>query len=440
VKLLKALKHENIVELKEAFRRKGVLYLVFEYMDQCVMDLLEANSRGVGLEIVQTLIYQLLKALEHCHRHNVIHRDIKPENLLVDSAQTSLRLCDFGCARQMKVGVPLTDYVATRWYRAPELVLSTTDYGKGVDIWSVGCIMGELTDGQPLFAGKSDVDQLAVIQRILGPLTARLREIRLEHSDFKGVQFTEVSQPITLQKRYEGKMPEQQISLLVNLLLIDADQRPSAKVALRSQLFHKMRALHRDPPAHKQPKERDVPQPKVHEVEESISQPYSARMAPTEPALPVIGAGLPVLGNLNMGTPFRGRSIKREVKRDTKRDLRTPPEDTPMTWDDDFGEFHADTDNVREPLKRQHTPQLDMYRLPWEGSNASSDLRATEGARSPTPVFGGKSQSGFFAGLMDPRSTGTRIAGPTDKSAKAPLVGVSRWQTLGMRESRWSGA
>lgn len=458
VKLLRALKHENIVDLKEAFRRKGVLYLVFEYLDQSVMDVLEANSEGVGLEIVQTLIYQLLKALEHCHRLNVIHRDIKPENLLVDSAKTTLRLCDFGCARQMKAGVPLTDYVATRWYRAPELVLSTTDYGKGVDIWSVGCILGELTDGQPLFAGKSDVDQLSLIQRMLGPLTARLMDIRLQHSDFKAVKIPDVSQPVTLQKRYEGKMPERQIALLESFLMMDADQRPSAKVALRSDVFQKMRALHRDTLPSKEPKQSKAPQSKnSHTVEESMS-PLSGRSAHleisprpahveasprlphVETSLPVIGSGVAAMSSSDMKSSFYGRS--KITKRGSQSDLRTAPEDAPVTWDDDFADFHADTDAVRQPLQRRSTPQVDMYRLPWETSSAAEDLGlgATELTRSPTPTFGNMSQSGFFAGLKDPRSTGTRVVGLTEKSAKATLAASGRWPALGLKESRWSGA
>lgn len=249
VKLLRALKHENIVDLKEAFRRKGVLYLVFEYIDQSVMDLLEAKPRGVGTEIVQVLTFQLLRALEHCHRHNVIHRDIKPENLLVSSSDNSLRLCDFGCARQIKADVALTDYVATRWYRPPELLLSTADYGKAVDMWGLGCIMGELTDGQPLFAGKSDIDQLCVIQRILGPLTSQQMERCLELSDFKGIQFPDVSQPVTLQKRYEAKMPPLHMELLIALIIMDPSQRLTAKAALRSACFKDLRAKDSAKPA-----------------------------------------------------------------------------------------------------------------------------------------------------------------------------------------------
>lgn len=90
----------------------------------------------------------------------MIHRDIKPENLLLNSDNT-LKLCDFGFARMANQrGQPFTDYVATRWYRAPELLLGSPNYGKPVDIWAIGCIMGEITDGNPLFPGESEIDQL----------------------------------------------------------------------------------------------------------------------------------------------------------------------------------------------------------------------------------------------------------------------------------------
>jgi len=92
---------------------------------------------------------------------NVVHRDIKPENLLIDP-QDTLKLCDFGFAKKIPQSMnnqQMTDYVATRWYRGPELLLSD-NYSKEVDIWAIGCIMGEMTDGEPLFPGESEIDQL----------------------------------------------------------------------------------------------------------------------------------------------------------------------------------------------------------------------------------------------------------------------------------------
>ena len=121
----------------------------------------------------------MLKSISYCHRNNVVHRDIKPENLLINP-NNGLKLCDFGFARTLPQGYKgprlegsrMTDYVATRWYRSPELLLGFTNYGKEVDSWAIGCIMGELADGQPLFPGDSEMDQLFLVQKVLGALTA----------------------------------------------------------------------------------------------------------------------------------------------------------------------------------------------------------------------------------------------------------------------------
>jgi len=233
VKILKAMKHANIVEMKEAFRRRGTLYVVFEYMDKSVLDLLEANPKGLEPETVRILIFQLASALEHCHRQNVIHRDIKPENLLVNQSDYGLRLCDFGCARRLDNKSPLTDYVATRWYRPPELLLCSNSYNTSVDLWGLGCIMGELTDGKPLFPGESDADQLCVIQRMIGPLTAEQLQMRMEMSCFGQVQFPDGAAPQTLEKRYAGSMSPPQMELMKGVLAIDPASRTTAKAAAR---------------------------------------------------------------------------------------------------------------------------------------------------------------------------------------------------------------
>ena len=153
--------------------RKGKLYLVFEFVDKTLLELLEDKTSGLSAELVRAYIFQLLKAIDYCHTMNVVHRDIKPENLLIDS-EGQLKLCDFGFARNIpsnSKNPQMTDYVATRWYRSPELLLSDR-YNREVDIWAIGCIMGELTDGEPLFPGESEVDQLFEIQKVLGSLTS----------------------------------------------------------------------------------------------------------------------------------------------------------------------------------------------------------------------------------------------------------------------------
>lgn len=241
VKILRIMRHENIVQLKEAFRRKGKLYLVFEFIEKSMLDVLESHPNGLDTESVRVLTLQLTRAIEYCHRHDVIHRDIKPENLLINPADNALRLCDFGFARTMASDAPLTDYVATRWYRAPELLLGSTSYSKDIDIWAVGCIMGELTDGQPLFAGESEVDQLFVIQKVLGPLAPEQMEMFLRNPRFSGIQFPDVTRPETLEKRYSRRMPKQQMQVLKGTLVMDSRRRLSAKDVLARPWFEGVR-------------------------------------------------------------------------------------------------------------------------------------------------------------------------------------------------------
>jgi len=256
VKLLRIMRHENIVQLKEAFRRKGKLYLVFEFVEKSMLDILEAHPNGVDTDTVRVLTCQLSRAIDYCHQHDVIHRDVKPENLLINPVDNALRLCDFGFARFMSGNPdsPLTDYVATRWYRAPELLLGSTKYGKDVDIWALGCIMGELTDGQPLFAGESEVDQLFVIQKVLGPLTPEHMEMFLRNDRFLGIQFPDVSRPETLEKRYVRRMPKLQMQLLKSVLVMHPPRRLSIRNVLRMPWFEGVklpRSLR--PPSHSQP-------------------------------------------------------------------------------------------------------------------------------------------------------------------------------------------
>ena len=138
VRMLKQLKHGNLVNLLEVFRRKRKLHLVFEFIDRTVLDDLDCNPSGLSESMVKKIIWQVLKAVEFCHSHNIIHRDVKPENILVSKAGV-VKLCDFGFARSLAgPGASYTDYVATRWYRAPELLVGDTQYGTSVDVWAIG--------------------------------------------------------------------------------------------------------------------------------------------------------------------------------------------------------------------------------------------------------------------------------------------------------------
>ncbi|XP_078415517.1 cyclin-dependent kinase-like 5 isoform X3 [Cetorhinus maximus] len=245
LKMLRTLKQENIVELKEAFRRRGKLYLVFEYVEKNMLELLEEMPNGVQPEKVRNYIYQLIKAIHWCHKNDIVHRDIKPENLLI-SHNDMLKLCDFGFARNLSEGsnANYTEYVATRWYRSPELLLGAP-YGKAVDMWSVGCILGELSDGQPLFPGESEIDQLYTIQRVLGPLPPEQMKLFYSNPRFHGLRFPAVNHPQTLERRYLGVISGVMLDLMKNLLKLNPSERYLTEQCLNHSVFQTQRLLDR---------------------------------------------------------------------------------------------------------------------------------------------------------------------------------------------------
>ncbi|XP_047192699.1 cyclin-dependent kinase-like 5 isoform X8 [Scophthalmus maximus] len=248
LKMLRTLKQENIVELKEAFRRRGKLYLVFEYVEKNMLELLEELPNGVPTEKARNYIFQLIKAIHWCHKHDIVHRDIKPENLLI-SSDDILKLCDFGFARNLSEGTDAnyTEYVATRWYRSPELLLGAP-YGKAVDMWSVGCILGELSDGQPLFPGESEIDQLFTIQKVLGPLPPEQMKLFYNNPRFHGLRFPAVNHPQTLERRYLGIIGGGLLDLLKNLLLLNPTERFLTEQSLNHHAFQTLRLVERPGP------------------------------------------------------------------------------------------------------------------------------------------------------------------------------------------------
>ena len=212
--------------------------MVFEYVQQNLLEVLEENSAGLTPELVRKYIFQLCHALAFCHSKDVIHRDIKPENLLIDPATATLKLCDFGFARTVTSSrQALTDYVATRWYRAPELLLGSTSYTNKVDVWAIGCIMGELCDGQPMFPGESEIDQLYIIQKVLGPMTKEQNALFLCNPRFAGLKFPDMSRPDTLQKKYVGVLSKRALNFCRSLMQMEAGERMSCAECMEHNYF-----------------------------------------------------------------------------------------------------------------------------------------------------------------------------------------------------------
>ena len=226
LKVLQILKNDNIVEFKQAFKQKGNLYLVFEFIDKNLLELLEQSPTGLSPQLIKNLIFQLCKAVKYLHDQNIIHRDVKPENLLIDN-KMNLKLCDFGFARKIlnNKNENLTDYVATRWYRSPELLITGGIYGPEVDYWAIGCIMGELADGKPLFPGENEIDQIHCIQKVLGNLPEEQIETFYSNPIYAGKNLLNVEKPETLERRYMGILPKIAISFMKGLLELDPKKR-----------------------------------------------------------------------------------------------------------------------------------------------------------------------------------------------------------------------
>ncbi|XP_019085018.1 PREDICTED: mitogen-activated protein kinase 5-like, partial [Camelina sativa] len=163
IKLLRHLEHENVVVIKDIIRPAKKedfvdVYIVFELMDTDLHQIIRSDQ-SLNDDHCQYFLYQILRGLKYIHSANVLHRDLKPSNLLLNS-NCDLKITDFGLARTTSETELMTEYVVTRWYRAPELLLNSSEYTYAIDVWSVGCIFAEIMTREPLFPGKDYVHQL----------------------------------------------------------------------------------------------------------------------------------------------------------------------------------------------------------------------------------------------------------------------------------------
>ena len=233
--------HDNIIRLLNVIKAENDLdlYLVFDYMEADLFNVIRANIlQDIHKKFI---IYQILKALKFIHSADIIHRDLKPSNIFINS-DCHIKLGDFGLARTLEhnphMGSVVTEYVATRWYRAPEMILAAQKYGKPIDMWSVGCILYEMLVGTPLLPGKSTKDMIKMMFSVTGfPDRKEYNEIKKEikiQIDYDQLLQEKVKKKKNiLQTLSKYTHDDVAIDLLLKLLVFNPSKRLTAEEALK---------------------------------------------------------------------------------------------------------------------------------------------------------------------------------------------------------------
>ena len=252
IRILQKIHHENIVLLKDVIREKtGEASMIFEYCDCNLFQFIEnhrVHKKLIPEPIIREIIFQITKGIKHMHSNKYFHRDLKPENILVilnnynlnninNEGELKIKIADFGTVKEipLKNNTPMTDYVCTRWYRAPECVLRAENYDEKIDVWAIGCIMAELYNLGPIFPGENEFDQINQILKVLGTPTRGKWPWGYYQAEMLGFQF-----PIYYKKDFKNYFEficNEGINLLNEILQFDSTKRPSCNKILNHPFF-----------------------------------------------------------------------------------------------------------------------------------------------------------------------------------------------------------
>ncbi|KAA0711683.1 MAPK/MAK/MRK overlapping kinase [Triplophysa tibetana] len=235
-------RHLNILQLHELIydQDSGTLSLICELMEMNMYEFIKGRQYPLAERKVKHYMYQLCRSLDHMHSHGIFHRDVKPENILIKN--DVLKLADFGSCRSIYSKPPHTEYISTRWYRAPECLLTDGHYAEKMDMWSTGCVFFEILSLSPLFPGHNELDQVNKIHDVLGTpdgtLLQKFKQSRAMRFDFPPRKGCGIAQLVPHCSRAS-------LSVLHLMLTYDPEERISARSALQHPCFRELRATER---------------------------------------------------------------------------------------------------------------------------------------------------------------------------------------------------
>ncbi|OHT16693.1 CMGC family protein kinase [Tritrichomonas foetus] len=243
--ILKKIDHRNCIKMQTSFKshgKKNEIYLNI-VMDYFPMSLHQFNMSHRKERKFPALIYvrlygfQIFAGLNYLHSMGITHRDMKPQNVLIDPESGELNICDFGSAKELKPGESSVSYIASRFYRAPELMYNCQSYTNSIDIWAAGCIIAEmLMAGSPLFQGSSSIGQLLEIIKMLGPPT----DDDLNSFQHDDVDYSNISQVTSLTKVLPQHTPPDILELLQQIFVYNPSARPTALQCMRHKCFNRL--------------------------------------------------------------------------------------------------------------------------------------------------------------------------------------------------------